>query len=79
MSGTNAESTRHKNDFRKGWPGLKSAQEVADYVGVPVATVYRWNTNGTGPRRYRVGKHVRYRLSDVDTWLEGKVDGGDAA
>lgn len=49
--------------------GLLSPNEVAAYLGVPVKTVYRWNTTGTGPTYVRVGKHVRYRLADVDKWL----------
>jgi predicted DNA-binding transcriptional regulator AlpA len=35
---------------------------------VPVSTVYRWNSDGTGPRRLKIGKHVRYRLVDVEAW-----------
>jgi predicted DNA-binding transcriptional regulator AlpA len=30
--------------------------------------VYRWNSDGTGPRRLKIGKHVRYRLVDVEAW-----------
>ena len=59
--------------------GLKSAKEIAEYCGVPVATVYKWNSEGTGPRFFRVGKHVRYRLSDVDSWLLRQAKGGQAA
>ncbi|WP_410576619.1 helix-turn-helix transcriptional regulator [Amycolatopsis sp. lyj-108] len=49
---------------------LLTAREVAQYCGVPLKTVYGWNTAGTGPKYYRVGKHVRYRASEVDKWLE---------
>lgn len=56
--------------------GLLSPQELADYLGVPLATVYVWNTRDSGPRKLRVGKHVRYRVSDVDKWLEERADGG---
>ena len=53
---------------------------LAKYLGVPLATVYRMNSNGTGPRRIRVGKHVRYRRADVDAWLdEHTVNPGPAA
>lgn len=58
---------------------LLGAQEVADYLGLPIATIYAWNTRGTGPRRFRVGKHVRYRLSEVDAWLEQQADNGGQA
>ena len=49
---------------------LLSAQEVADYVGVPLATLYVWNSRGTGPRRVNVGKHVRFRRADVEAWID---------
>jgi excisionase family DNA binding protein len=47
--------------------------EVAQYLGVPVATVYAWNTRGMGPKRFHVGKYVRYRRADVDNWLDLQV------
>jgi excisionase family DNA binding protein len=53
---------------------LMSPYEVAAYLGVPLRTVYRWRTRGEGPRGYRVGRHVRYRIVDVERWLEGHRD-----
>lgn len=49
---------------------LNGPQWLADYLGVPLATVYAMNHKGTGPRRIKVGKHVRYRQADVDAWLD---------
>jgi hypothetical protein len=37
---------------------LLSPQELADYLAIPVATVYQWRHRGDGPRGFRVGKHV---------------------
>lgn len=45
-----------------------SPEDLAQRYKVPIATVYRWNSESTGPRRLKVGKHVRYRLSDVQAW-----------
>ncbi len=53
---------------------LKTLPEVADYLGVPVATVYAWRTRGLGPRGIRVGKHVRVRQADLDAWLDQQAD-----
>ena len=53
---------------------LLSPQQLADYLAVPVATVYRWRCEGTGPRGIRIGKHVRYRRPDVEAWLETRTD-----
>jgi predicted DNA-binding transcriptional regulator AlpA len=34
---------------------LWTAEQVANFLGVPVATLYRWRHFGTGPHAYRVG------------------------
>lgn len=53
---------------------LLSPADVAAYLNVPVKTVYVWRSNGTGPKGIRVGKHVRYRQGDVDSWLDDQAD-----
>jgi Helix-turn-helix domain len=45
-----------------------SAADLAAREGVPLATVYSWNYTGTGPPYFRAGRHVRYRLADVERW-----------
>jgi len=54
---------------------LLSPEELAQHVGLPVGTIYRWNYAGTGPRPITVGRHVRYRESDVEKWLEEQTKG----
>jgi excisionase family DNA binding protein len=49
---------------------LLTVRELADELRVPVATVYRWNSDGTGPPVYRVGRHARFKRDEVDRWLE---------
>lgn len=49
---------------------LMSPTELAEFLDVPVATIYQWRTRGEGPRGVRVGRHVRYRPADVERWLE---------
>jgi len=51
---------------------LLTAQEVAQYFGVPVATIYRWNYARTGHRALRIGKHLRYRARDLEAWLKAR-------
>jgi len=53
---------------------LLTVTEVSDYLGVPVATLYRWRTHRDGPRGIRVGRYVRYRRTDLDAWLEQQAD-----
>jgi excisionase family DNA binding protein len=51
-----------------------SRQELADRFGLPVKTLAQWASKGTGPRYARMGRHVRYRLSDVLTWETARLD-----
>lgn len=48
---------------------LWSPAELAEHLGIPVATLYAWRYQGIGPVGYRVGRHVRYDPIDVKTWL----------
>jgi excisionase family DNA binding protein len=53
---------------------LLSTDEVARLLNVPVTTLYTWRYKGTGPKAFKVGKHLRYRLADVLTWLEQQAE-----
>lgn len=54
--------------------GLLTAEELADYLQVKVTTVNTWRWDGKGPRWIPMGPKnlVRYRLEDVDEWLEAQ-------
>jgi excisionase family DNA binding protein len=49
---------------------LWTPEDVADYLGVPVATLYVWRHRRTGPKARRVGRHLRYLPADVRAWYE---------
>lgn len=51
---------------------MATPAEVADYLQVPVKTLYRWRYAGEGPVAYRVGRHLRFRWSDVERWLASR-------
>lgn len=48
-------------------PNLSPA-ELAERYDLPLETIYGWQKTRTGPRFLKVGRHVRYRLSDVLAW-----------
>ena len=50
-----------------------SRQQLANRYGLPVKTLAQWATKGTGPRYARMGRHVRYRLSDIIEWETRRV------
>jgi hypothetical protein len=53
-------------------------KEVSVREKIPVATLAEWASQGKGPRYALLGRHARYRLSDVMAWEEAQF-GGDAA
>jgi excisionase family DNA binding protein len=53
---------------------LLTTQQVAQYLGVPVATVYRWWYLGTGPRAIKVGRHRRVDPVDLADWVNSRKD-----
>lgn len=59
------------------WSGLDpllGIQELAEYLGVPVRTIYDWRQTGHGPRGFRVGRHLKFAVSDVAAWVEAQRD-----
>lgn len=53
---------------------LLSPRELAAYLGLPVATLYQYRYRGEGPPGYKIGRHVRYRWTDVQAWLAEQAD-----
>ena len=53
---------------------LLTTRQLADYLGVPVATLYAWRQSGDGPPGFRVGKHLRFRERDVDAWIRRQLN-----
>jgi excisionase family DNA binding protein len=51
---------------------LLTQEEVAEYLRKPPGTLEQWRSRGFGPEYHKVGHDVRYRMSEVDAWLEAE-------
>ena len=51
---------------------LWGVNDVSEYLGVPVATLYQWRTRCEGPPAMRIGRHLRYEPSAVVDWVHEK-------
>ncbi|MCU1639208.1 MAG: hypothetical protein JWL94_1855 [Microbacteriaceae bacterium] len=51
--------------FGLGLEPVLTTSELADYLGVNVQAIYDLHTDGRGPSGIRVGREIRYRVSDV--------------
>jgi excisionase family DNA binding protein len=59
------------NDGGTGVPlaELWTIQQVAEFLRVPVGTLYQWRHRSVGPPAFRVGRHLRYDAAAVRRWL----------
>ena len=48
---------------------LATTEAVAVFLDVPKHTLEQWRSQGKGPTYVKVGRHVRYRMADVEKWL----------
>lgn len=51
---------------------LVTPTELAEFLGVPPHTLAQWRSRGLGPAFVRIGRHVRYRWSAVERWLDDR-------
>jgi excisionase family DNA binding protein len=58
---------------------LLSTSEVAEILGVSVATLRWWIHNGTAPDHFKIGRHIKFSESDVLRWLEARRRRGGTA
>ena len=61
----------------QGTPRALTERDVAERLGLSVATLRAWRHRGKGPRFLRLGRSVRYLPSDVDDFVRASaVDTG---
>lgn len=53
---------------------LLQPPDLAEWLQIPLATIYQWRARGVGPRACKIGRHLRYRRSDVERWIESNAD-----
>jgi excisionase family DNA binding protein len=51
--------------------------QLAIQLGVTVQTLYDLRSQGRGPRGFRVGRELRFRVREVDAWL-AQLEADDA-
>ena len=61
--------TTTPRDQMQGTPRALTEREVAERLGLSVATLRAWRHRGKGPRFLRLGRSVRYLPSDVDQFV----------
>jgi predicted DNA-binding transcriptional regulator AlpA len=62
-----------------GLEPMLSIEDLAEYLALPVRTLYDWRQCGRGPRAIHVGRQLRYFVSDVQSWLQEQREAADGA
>lgn len=52
---------------------LVDNKQAADILGVNYLTLQNWRSTGKSPRYVKVGRNVRYRISELKAWLEAQT------
>ena len=61
-------------------PVLLTPEEVADMLRIPVRSLYVQRSAGRPtPPGVKIGRHLRYRLADVEAWVEEQFTRSAAA
>lgn len=50
---------------------LLTQKEVKEITGLADSTLEQWRIKGKGPKFIKLGRLVRYRLSDVQAYISG--------
>ena len=45
---------------------------AADLLCQSVRTIQKWRVTGFGPAFYKIGRSVRYRRSELITWIDAR-------
>lgn len=56
---------RHVSDL----PDLLTIDELSNYLQVPKQTIYYWQKIGSGPKPFKLGKHLRWNKRALLDWL----------
>jgi predicted DNA-binding transcriptional regulator AlpA len=65
-------------DRPSGLKDLLDERALAIRLGVSRSTLQSWRYSGHGPRFIKLGRMVRYRVADVDAYLNANTRGNVA-
>ena len=69
METTTHRQTRAHASHEAGLGPVLTLSQLAAQLGVSIQTLYDLRSQGRGPRGFRVGRELRFRISEVDSWL----------
>jgi excisionase family DNA binding protein len=68
---------RSHASWEHGLDPVVTMSQLAAQLGVSVQTLYDLRSQGRGPRGFRVGRELRFRVSEIECWL-ARMEAADA-
>jgi len=64
-----------KEEFAMQGYGIRlySEKEAAEMLNISVKTLQAWRFKGNGPRYYKLGRCVRYKIEDLEDFLNNNA------
>lgn len=78
MTPTTPNPTLDPSSSPPGLDPVLTLSQLATQLGVTVQTLYDLRCQGRGPRGFRVGRELRFRVSEIDAWI-ARMEADDAA
>jgi len=51
---------------------MLSEAQISEMFGISQATLRTWRWQKKGPRYYKAGRNIRYKIEDVDAYFVGQ-------
>ena len=52
---------------------ILTTRQAAQYIGLSASTLNKWRCHGFGPKYLKLGRAVRYRQEELDTYLSARL------
>jgi predicted DNA-binding transcriptional regulator AlpA len=76
MNGHAQQTTKQTVNVSRDRQFLTEAEVEAHY-GIARRTLQRWRLENRGPRYRKFGRSVRYKIPDLEAWVDSQPTGGE--
>lgn len=65
-------TTEKQEERKQEFEPFVTVKELSELLQIPVKTIYKWSSEShiNGFPTHKIGRHLRFRLSEVDEWLK---------